>query len=209
MRKIRVPILAALAAFTLAAAGCGRRQTVAGPAPSASGEAAPSAPKLASASVTLERGRMLVIGGGCHDCHTPKAMTPHGPEPDMTRQLSGHPETLGVPAHFKGDAGSPWQIHVNDHLTAWSGPWGVSLTANLTPDEDTGIGIWTEEMFLKALKTGKHMGTSRPILPPMPWQMYGQLPDEDLKAIYAYLRTIPPVKNRVPMPTTPDGQPIE
>jgi hypothetical protein len=52
-------------------------------------------------------------------------------------------------------------------LTAWSGPWGVSYAINLTPDQDTGIGIWTEEMFIKAIRSGKHMGeaSSRPILP--------------------------------------------
>ena len=48
------------------------------------------------------------------------------------------------------------------------------------------------------------MGVSRPILPPMPWQMYRNLTDEDLRSIYAYLRTIPAVHNRVPLPTPPD-----
>jgi hypothetical protein len=85
-------------------------------------------------------------------------------------------------------------------LTAWSGPWGISYAANLTPDENTGLGIWSEDMFLRTLRTGRHMGTSRQLLPPMPWQVYGRLSDEDLKSIYAYLRSIPPVENRVPAP---------
>ena len=71
---------------------------------------------------------------------------------------------------------------------------------NLTPDKNTGIGIWTEEMFLSALKTGRHMGVSRPILPPMPWQAFRNLSDADLKAIFSYLRTIKPVHNRIPDP---------
>ena len=57
---------------------------------------------------------------------------------------------------------------------------------------------WPEDIFVDTIKTGKHWGASRPILPPMPWQSYSQLTDDDLKAIYAYLRTIPPIKNRVP-----------
>jgi hypothetical protein len=87
--------------------------------------------------------------------------------------------------------------------TAWAGPWGVSFTANLTQDPETGLGTWTEETFVQALKTGKHMGLGRPILPPMPWPMYGQLDEADLRAIFAYLKTVPPIKNRVPEPLSP------
>ena len=92
-----------------------------------------------------------------------------------------------------------------DDLTAWSGPWGVSYTANLTPDTLTGLrsGVWTEGLFIKALRTGKHMGTARNILPPMPWQFIGQLSDDDLKAIWAYLGTIPAINNHVPDPISP------
>ncbi len=98
-----------------------------------------------------------------------------------------------------------------DDLTAWSGPWGVSFPANLTPDTNTGLrsGVWTEELFIKALRTGKHMGTARDILPPMPWKFYGQLSDDDLKAIWAYLGTIPAINNHVPDPIPPaDGPPM-
>ena len=83
-------------------------------------------------------------------------------------------------------------------LTAFAGPWGVSYAANLTPDQNTGLGVWTEDMFVKALRTGKHMGTSRPIQPPMPWMWAGQATDDDLKAMFAYLKSIPPVVNHVP-----------
>ena len=76
----------------------------------------------------------------------------------------------------------------------------MSYAVNLTPDENTGLGIWTEEMFVKAMKTGRHMGASRPILPPMPVESLKSYTEGDLKAIFAYLGSIPPVKNRVPEP---------
>ena len=85
----------------------------------------------------------------------------------------------------------------------------MSFAANLTPDQNTGIGIWTEDMFLEAIKGGKHMGKGRQILPPMPWMYYGQLKEDDLKAMFAYLKSLPPVSNRVPVPLGPDGKPIE
>jgi hypothetical protein len=91
--------------------------------------------------------------------------------------------------------------------TAWAGPWGVSYTANLTPDRNTGIGIWTEDMFIKSMRNGKHMGTSRTILPPMPWPWYAKMRDEELKAIFAYLKSIPPIQNHVPDPLPPSGAP--
>jgi hypothetical protein len=139
---------------------------------------------------------------GCDDCHTPKVLGPNGPEPDPKRHLAGHWESERLPGAPVLEQG-PWGATFAWDLTAWSGPWGTSFTANLTPDENTGIGIWSEEMFVKTLRTGRHMGQSRPLLPPMPWQAYRNLSDEDLKAIYAYLRTIPPVHNRVPQPLPP------
>ena len=191
-----LPLLLALAACTASP------PAAAPPAPAA--EAAPSAEDM------VERGGMLVMGGACHDCHTPKKFLPGGVvEPDMDRALSGHPADDVITAPFKSDPKSQWQTHVNTHLTAWSGGWGVSFAANLTPDQNTGLGIWTEEMFLNAMKSGKHMGTSRQILPPMPWMFYGKLPDEDLKAMFAYLKSLKPVANRVPFPLDPSGKPIE
>jgi cytochrome c553 len=151
----------------------------------------------------VERGKDLVWSIGCNDCHTPKKMGPRGPELDTARLLAGHRESPSLPPPPALPAG-PWGIVTNTELTAWSGPWGITYTANLTPDENTGLGIWTEEMFVQALRTGRHMGVSRPILPPMPWDVYGRLPDDDLKAIYAYLRSIPAVHNRVPEPVTPE-----
>ena len=147
---------------------------------------------------TVERGRYLVTVIGCSDCHTPKKMGPQGPEFDESRLLSGHPEGSALPAPPAGQG--PWIATASWDLTAWSGPWGISYAFNLTPDENTGIGSWDEETFVKAVRTGRHMGVSRPILPPMPWQIYKNLTDEDLRAVYAYLRSIPPIKNRVPAP---------
>ena len=149
----------------------------------------------------VERGKYLVTIAGCHDCHTPTKMGPNGPEPDMARMLSGHPETLKITKGPKLDM--PWMGAASATFTAWSGPWGISFTANLTPDQNTGLGQWTEELFMKAIREGKHMGTSRDILPPMPWQVYRQMTDEDLKSVFAYLRTIPAVKNQVPDPVPP------
>lgn len=144
----------------------------------------------------VERGKYLVGFGGCHDCHTPLTMGPQGPVPDMSRALSGHPSQLVMPEAPKPSG--PWLWSGAATNTAFAGPWGVSYAPNLTPDKVSGLGIWTEEIFIKAIRTGRHMGVSRPILPPMPWQNLNSLTDEDLKAVFAYLRTVKPVHNEVP-----------
>jgi mono/diheme cytochrome c family protein len=195
----RVPFVACLP-LAVAISACNQP-------PAAPPAAAPSAPAAAApAQSQVERGKLLVYGGGCHDCHTTKKVGPGGPEPDMSKMLSGHPEDIPVTAPFKPAAGSPWTIATTDTLTAWSGPWGVSFAANLTPDPDTGLNM-TERNFVIAIKTGSHLGTARPILPPMPWQQYSNLPEDDLKAMYAYLKTIPPIKNQVPAPIPPAAAP--
>lgn len=152
--------------------------------------------RQAEAAARVEKGRYLVATHACNECHTPMKMGPKGPEPDSSRMLSGHPEST-VLSPAPGMHGS-WVMAGDTTGTAFAGPWGVSYTANLTPDVNTGLGIWSEEMFIRALRTGRHFGTSRPILPPMPWKSFGRMTDEELKAIYAYLRTIPPVTNHVP-----------
>jgi len=153
-----------------------------------------------SGAGSAARGKYLVNAVGCNDCHTPLKMGPKGPEPDMSRFLSGHPEQMGA---LKAVAPrGPWLWAGAATNTAFSGPWGISYAANLTPDQNTGLGIWTEEMFVKALRTGRHMGVSREIMPPMPWTAFRNMTDEDLKSIYAYLRSLKPVVNHVP-----DAQP--
>ncbi len=153
----------------------------------------------------VERGKYLVSAMGCNDCHTPWQMGPKGPEPDMTRMLSGHPSALKMPP--APAAQGPWLWTAAATNTAFAGPWGVSYAANLTPDQNTGMGIWREEDFVKAIRLGKHFGVSREILPPMPWPAFRNLNDEDLKSIYAFLRTIPPVSNLVPDPQPPAAAP--
>ena len=160
-----------------------------------------------SKQARIDHGRYLVVTTGCHDCHSPKAMSPAGPVPHPTKGLSGYQEGSKLPEIPKGVLGpDKWMAMTNSDLTAWVGPWGVSFAANLTPDPATGLGGWTEEMFVKTLRTGKHMGTGRAILPPMPWQMIGQMTDDDLKDIYAYLMSLKPVKNLVPQPLPPAGK---
>ena len=101
----------------------------------------------------------------CNDCHTPFKLGPKGPEPDMTRMLSGHPEGLVMPPPPKLPAG-PWVWVGAGTNTAFAGPWGISYGINLTPDQNTGLGIWTEDIFIKTMRTGRHYGVARPILPP-------------------------------------------
>jgi len=159
--------------------------------------ASTTAPARPAADVA--RGKYLVTAMLCNDCHTPFTLGPNGPEPDMTRMLSGHPADLKMPPAPALPPG-PWAMVGAATNTAWAGPWGVSFTANLTPDADTGLGGWTPEMFIQALRTGKHQGKGRPILPPMPYQWISQLTDADLRAVFTYLQSIPAISNKVPAP---------
>ena len=163
------------------------------------------APAAGGASA-VARGKYLVEIMACNDCHTPMKMGAKGPEPDMTRMLSGHPASLVMPPAPALPPG-PWLWTGSATLTAFAGPWGVTYAANLTPDPNTGLGIWTEDMFMKSMRTGKHMATSRMIQPPMPWNWIGKATDADLKAIYAYLKSVPPIVNRVPDYQEPKGAP--
>lgn len=144
----------------------------------------------------VKRGEYLVNIMGCHDCHTPLKMGPKGPEPDMTRMLSGHPASMVMPPPPTLPEG-PWGFVGAATLTAFAGPWGISYAMNLTP-ADAGLGVWTEEMFVQAMRTGKHLGTGRPILPPMPWLNLQRCTDEDLRAVFAYLKSLPPIENAAP-----------
>jgi mono/diheme cytochrome c family protein len=156
----------------------------------------PAASIVTAPADAVERGRYLTATSGCHDCHTPLKMGANGPEPDMTLALSGHPEAIKMPP--APGLPAPWVWGGAATNTAFFGPWGVTYATNLTPDEETGIGVWAEQVFVNALKTGRHMGVGRQIQPPMPWPAYSQMTDADLKAIFAYLRTVPAKKNRVP-----------
>ena len=139
-------------------------------------------------NAAVERGRYLVTITGCHDCHSPKVK---GMTPDLGRALSGRPATTQLPSETKTE------VHASPDLTAWTGPWGYSIAANLTPDAATGLGTrYTEATFIATMRTGKKPNGT-PVMPPMPSDVYQNMTDEDLKAIFAYLKTIKPIRNAV------------
>lgn len=148
----------------------------------------------------VTRGAYLVNGMGCDDCHSPKRMGPNGPEVIAELRFSGYPADRPIQQPDGGDLKKGFVLMGPDN-TSSVGPWGTSFAANISGDA-TGIGNWTEEQFLTAMKQGKSKGvaTNRMLLPPMPWTVYRNLNDEDLKAIFAYLKTTKPVHNVVPAP---------
>jgi hypothetical protein len=167
-------------------------------------ETAPAAPvDFNGFESQTEWGKHLVITAGCNDCHTPKKMTNRGPVLDTSMWLAGHPAQMPRIDVDRAEMESKGLVVTMD-LTEWVGPWGISFAANLTPD-GTGIGNWTEDQFIYALRNGKAKGLpdARPILPPMPWEMIQHMTDGELKAIFAYLRSIKPINNLVPEPVPP------
>lgn len=158
-------------------------------------------PSTGPAGGSVERGRYLVSAMGCHDCHTPWTLGPKGPEPDMSRALTGHPADVVLPPPPAPQGLWVWSGSATN--TAFAGPWGVSFTANLTPDADTGLGRWTADSFIATMRTGRREGRGRHLLPPMPYRMIANLTDEDLRSIFAYLQSLPPVRNQVPAPIDP------
>jgi mono/diheme cytochrome c family protein len=177
-------------------------------APEVSGDPTMKQPAKLDARSEIARGEYLVTGAACHDCHTPWKMGSNGPEPDLSRALSGHPSEMVMPPMPALPPG-PWIGVMGATNTAWGGPWGVSFTANLTPDKETGIGTWTKQNFIDTIRNARHMGNGRPLLPPMPAPMYKHLNDEDLGAIFAYLQSVPPISNKVPAPIPPATAPSQ
>ena len=158
----------------------------------------PAVAQLGGFENQLKWGEHLVTICGCNDCHTPKKMGPNGPENDMSLMLSGHPAQM-PPANFDPKEAAKKGLIVTQTFTAWTGPWGTTYAANLTSDS-TGIGGWKEEQFVKALRERKWMGleNTRPLMPPMSMMPVVEMSDDELKAIFAYLKTTPPVKNVIP-----------
>ena len=193
-RLVTMTVVVGLIAF---AAGSTPTAAQAGGATPQTAPAKPAAAKPAGAGAAT-RGKYLVTVMGCNDCHTPWTMGANGPEPDMTLMLSGHPATMTLPP--PPAPSGPWIGRFSASMTAWAGPWGISYTKNLTPDKGTGLGSWTEQQFVDTIRNGREQGRGRQLLPPMPWQMYRNLSDADLKAIFAYLKTIPAISNKVPDP---------
>ena len=149
---------------------------------------APGSAQQPPGNAIAERGRYLVRITGCHDCHSPKVQ---GMTPDLTRALSGRLATTPLPSATQGE------VHAALDLTAWTGPWGFSVASNLTPDATTGIGTrYSEASFMATMRTGKKPNGT-PLMPPMPAEVYQNMTDEDLRAIFAYLRTIKPIRNPV------------
>ncbi|HET6722749.1 MAG TPA: diheme cytochrome c-553 [Chitinophagaceae bacterium] len=148
----------------------------------------------------VQRGSYLVNAIGCDDCHSPKEITATGFEIIPELRLSGYQSANLSPKADSNVVKQGWLLFGND-LTTAVGPWGQSFAANLTSDA-TGIGNWKEEQFIKALREGKYKGLddTRPLLPPMPWFVYKNLNDDDLKSIFAFLKSTTPVKNVVPAP---------
>lgn len=186
-----------LFAFVLPLLGAAALVGIAAASSDASGDA--------DRAAQVERGKYLVTVAVCNDCHTPFKMGENGPEPDMSRMLSGHPADMELPPP-PAPVG-PWVASFTATNTGWSGPWGISYSANITPDDETGIGKWTFENFRDTIRNGRHMGRGRQLLPPMPWPMFRHMTDEDLAAIFAYLQTVPAVSNKVPEPQAPAAAP--
>ncbi len=184
--------------FMIAFANCNDQSTT-------SGE--PAATIASSANGGFESqvkwGEHLVSICGCNDCHTPKKMTPMGPMNDSSLLLSGHPAAMPAP-DVDRKAMEQKGIATTVTETAWTGPWGISYAGNLTPDS-TGLGSWTEEQFITCIRQGKYKGLTgeRTLLPPMPWPGYMQMTDDEMKAMFAYLKTIPPIHNIVPQAAPP------
>jgi hypothetical protein len=148
-------------------------------------------------------GEHIVAIAGCNDCHTPKKMGPSGPEDNMDLSLSGQPSAMPEIDINRQEIESKGVALTN--MTQWIGPWGVSYSANITPDTTTGIGNWTEDQFIYCIRKGKYLGSpqGRNLLPPMPWQSIGKMTDGELKAVFAYLQSIQPIHNIVPQPQPP------
>lgn len=118
---------------------------------------------------TAEYGRYLSQHVAlCAECHTPRGGIRSAP--DMKRLFAG----MAKPP--KGFPANP---------------------ANLTPDDATGIGKWSEDDFLQTMHTGK-TPEGETLHPFMPWKQNARMPDDDLRAIYRFLRTLPPIHNEVP-----------
>jgi hypothetical protein len=169
-----------------------------GAAKPASAQGGAAKPAQGSAA-QIKRGEYLVTIAGCHDCHTPMKMTPLGLMPDFERALMGHPPDAPEPT---GTPGKSDLALTGSDLTSWKMPYGLVYSRNLTPHK-SGLGEWTEAQFIKSLREGRHQGEGRPLLAPMPWAATAAMTEEDLKALYAYLRTIKPISNTVPDPKVP------
>jgi len=161
----------------------------------------PSTPQLSHLSAEARRGERLVANGGCNGCHTPAKVDGDRLVPDSSRLLSGYPDRFEGPGSSRLDVG--WSAVAVASRSAFTGPWGTSFAANLTPDPETGLGQWTEENFVHVMRTGRHLWSGQPFLPPMRREEFDRYSDAELRDIWAYLRSVPPVRNDVPAARPP------
>ncbi len=127
------------------------------------------APPAAADDAQIARGRYLVGIAGCSDCHTPGGMMGAA---DMKRYLGGSDVGFSIPGE------------------------GVYVGQNLTPDKETGLAGWTSDEIVAAIRTGKRPDGSE-LSGVMPYASFSRLTDEDAAAIAAFLKSIPPVTNKV------------
>jgi hypothetical protein len=158
-------------------------------------------PHLRNLSAEARQGERLVANGRCHACHTPAKVEGDRLVPDASRLLSGYPDRFEGQESSRLHAG--WLGIAIASRSAFIGPWGTSFAANLTPDRETGLGGWTEENFVHVMRTGRHLWSGELFLPPMRKEAFDRYSDSELKAIWAYLRSVPPVRNEVPTARPP------
>ena len=144
----------------------------------------------------VKKGAAIIASNACNHCHTPWVFneTLGVPAPDLSRMLSGHPQGAPDP---QGKPGKEDIGLIGPTFTSFALPFGVVYAKNLTPDVETGSGRWTEAQFLAIFRNARHPD-GRALVPPMPWMMFRHRSDADLKAVYAYLQSIPPIRNEVP-----------
>lgn len=167
-------------------------------------EQPPDKSKKKYSTEQINKGETLLLEARCGFCHTPVIETSNGKVSDTSKRLSGHPSDYKLPEIPRTPVGSQqWlEFLTNLESTIWADEDGVVFSANITPDNDTGIGKWTEEMFINTIRTGKHPGWKKDLKKPMPWLEYSKLSNDQLISIYAYLMSIKPVYNKVPEPIT-------
>ena len=123
----------------------------------------------------VERGKYLVKSIGCEDCHSP------------IREDASMVEDLRLAG------GQRWDLYPYDNVVSY----------NLTSDKETGLGNWTDDQLKTFLTKGIRRNGTRMIPYPMPWPAFAHMKESDLNAIIAYLRTLPPVYNKIPEPQSP------
>jgi mono/diheme cytochrome c family protein len=123
-------------------------------------------------AASVSRGKYLVTISGCNDCHTPGSFLG---KRDVSRTLGGSEVGFEIP-----------QL-------------GVFVGPNLTPDKATGLGNWSTANIIKAIRTGIRPD-GRQLAPIMPYKDFARLTNDDATSIAMYLKSLPPIQNKVPGP---------